>query len=223
MDLADDLYFKPTKRIKRIINTIYDVYQSNVSSESKTSVYIKVYEGEETVSLKEDELTYLLLDYLSDNKIADVAIGKSKVTPTKVKQDHWLVTELDVTVINGEKLGKLNAALNKHTYDRASVSFSENGTLMVNKNPITFNRGTPAYDLLHLIFIDGESPDDIWSYSEGDTVSLAELVYRSGNRSVKDFCRDIGNYVNRRIKQKTGIPDFLLVNSKSIQLNPEFV
>lgn len=223
MDLADDLPFKPNSRIARIIATIYRIYKSNVSQNQVTSVYVKAYEGDELVSLRSDEDTYRLLDYLDSEGIAETSIGKTQVNPSGVKENHYLITELDVTVKDPQKLKTLSSFLQKQSYERNTVSFSEKGVLTVNGETIAFGIGTPAYDLLHLILKDGESPDDIWSYSDSDVVSLAEVVYRSGNRSVAEFCRDTGNYVNKRVREKTGIKDLLLVNSKSIQLNPEFV
>ena len=223
MDLADSLTFKPNKRIARIVTDIYSLYKSNVSQHETISVYVQAYESDEGISLASDADTYRLLDYLDSEGIAEASIGKSKINPSKVKEDHYVVTELDVVVKDPKKLKQLNSFLQKQSYEQNTVSFSEKGTLTVNGETVAFGVGTPAYDLLHLIFIDGESRDDIWSYSDSDVISLAEVVYRSGNRSVAEHCRDTGNYVNRRVKEKTGIKDLLLVNSKSIQLNPDFV
>jgi len=222
MDLAD-LPFKPTKRIKRIVSTIYDYDLSNRTTELTPSIYVKAYDNDEQISMTQDDATYILLDYLYDEGIAEVNIGKSQINLSNIKEEAWIVTELDVTIKNVDKLRRLYSMLKRHKYDDPNVRFSESGNLLINGFLIRFYKDTPAYDLLHLIFIDGDSRDIIWSYSEQDDLSLESRVYRSGNRNVQAYCRDTGYYINRRVSEMCKIEKFLFVNSKSIQLNPAFV
>lgn len=222
MDLAD-LSFKPSKRLKRIITTVAHKYKDNARNGFSPSIYIRAFEGDETVSLREDEQTYLLLDYLADNNIAEVSIGKELLRPENVTNEAWIVTELEFVVNDIKSLQRLHSELNKQFYEMAIIDFDDAGDLIIDGLRVRFQRNTPAYEMLKLILREGDGRDQVWSYSDDDSLSLKHRVYQEGNRTVKDFCRHTGNYINKRVKEATGQDKFLLVSSKSIQLNPDFV
>lgn len=222
MDLAD-LTFKPNPRIKRILESIFFTTKLNNGDGLIPSVLVEAFIPGEDVSLKENQNTDELIKYLSDNGIATCSIGSAPLDLKDTKNSAWVTTQLDIQVIDPAQFSNLFSEVKKRCYETDVVVFDNTGELQLNDVRIKFKVDTPGYRLLKLIFIEASSRDQVFSYADDDHTSVKHLVYEPTRRSVADFCRDTGNYVNKQIEAKSGVAKFLIVTTKSVQLNPRYI
>ena len=221
MDLAD-ITFKPSLRIKRILESIFFTTKLNSVDDLTPSVLVEAFIPGEDVSLKENQNTGALIKYLDENDIASCNIGSGLLDLNDTKDSAWVITQLDIKVKNLDQLRYLFSEVKKHYNESDIVFFNPTGELQLNDNRIRFKVDSPGYRLLKLIFIEADSRDQVFSYADDYLIGVKHLVYEPTRRSVAAFCRDTGNYVNKRVEDKTGVAKFLVVTTKSIQLNTRY-
>lgn len=215
--------FKVDRRIIRLIAAfiaVIDKPSSKLNDEIKHLIPAFV-EGEE-VGLQADENTASLLNYLDAERLVTANIGlKSIESPTGPVE---VISALDVQVVDADGLEALYERIKYLSAKQLHVSFRSSGALHLGKEVVQFRVGTPAYQVLRQIFKSRDSRERIWGYGDAEYGALADQVdIPENNMTPSENLRSIGNYINKRVREKTEINNFLIVTTVELRLNLDFV